>query len=128
MEISTILTLMGVCVAIVSGVATIITIVVGGYALYIQNVLAKRSKQEFQESFNKMLDEVSKDPLILEKFMDSIVQRHEFKNRFLELIHVEIENILQNKDDFQDLHIKQMCDINQNIKRKFQLKGKSDET
>lgn len=128
MEISTILTLMGVCVAIVSGVATIITIVVGGYALYIQNVLAKRSKQEFQESFNKMLDEVSKDPLILEKFMDSIVQRHEFKNRFLELIHVEIENILQNKDDFQDLHIKEMCDINQNIKRKFQLKGKSDET
>lgn len=66
--------------------------------------------------------------LILEKFMDSIVQRHEFKNRFLELIHVEIENILQNKDDFQDLHIKEMCDINQNIKRKFQLKGKSDET
>lgn len=128
MEISTILTLMGVCVAIVSGVATIITIVVGGYALYIQNVLAKRSKQEFQESFNKMLDEVSKDPLILEKFMDSIVQRHEFKNRFLELIHVEIENILQNKDDFEDLHIKEMCDINQNIKRKFQLKGKSDET
>lgn len=127
MQTSEILTLMGVCVAIISGVATIITIGVGGYALYIQNVLAKRSKQEFQESFNKMLDEVSKDPSILDKFIDSIVQRDEFKNHFLELIHVEIKNILQSKDDFQNLDIKEMRDINENTKRQFQLKGKSNE-
>lgn len=62
METSTLMTMMGITITVIGTVATLITIVIGGYALLLQKALSKKSKQEFKEHFDKMLDNASKDP------------------------------------------------------------------
>lgn len=97
MNTGEVVSLMGTTIAGIGVVATLITIFVGGYAIHLQRVLSKQSKQEFKEHFDKMLDSVSRDPLVLQNFIKCIVERDEFKERFLELIRTETENILDSR-------------------------------
>lgn len=97
MDNSTLITVMGVCIAIITGIATIITLVVGFYAIYLQRTLVNKTKQEFQEHFHKMLDMASQDPSVLQNFIKCVVEKEEFKDRFLELIRIETENILDSR-------------------------------
>ena len=45
-----------------------------------------------------MLDKVSNNPEVLEKFIQNVIEKEEFKNRFLNLIEIEIENILDSRE------------------------------
>lgn len=98
METTTIMTMMGITITVIGAVATIITIAVGGYALYLQINLSKKTNEEFNKHFYKMLDKVSNNPEVLEKFIQNVIEKDEFKNRFLNLIEIEIENILDSRE------------------------------
>ena len=119
METSTLMTMMGITITVIGTVATLITIVIGGYALLLQKALSKKSKQEFKEHFDKMLDNASKDPAVLEKFIQCVIEKDEFKNRFLALIKNEIENVLDSRHNMGALK----NDDNEDIKSQFQQKG-----
>lgn len=98
MGTTTIMTMMGITITVIGAVATIITIAVGGYALYLQINLSKKTNEEFNKHFYKMLDKVSNNPEVLEKFIQNVIEKDEFKNRFLNLIEIEIENILDSRE------------------------------
>lgn len=98
METTSLMTMMGITITVIGAVATIITIAVGGYALYLQINLSKKTNEEFNKHFYKMLDKVSNNPEVLEKFIQNVIEKEEFKNRFLNLIEIEIENILDSRE------------------------------
>ncbi|TXJ38175.1 hypothetical protein EPJ70_08790 [Brachyspira aalborgi] len=98
METTSLMTMMGITITVIGAVATIITIAVGGYALYLQINLSKKTNEEFNNYFYKMLDKVSNNPEVLEKFIQNVIEKEEFKNRFLHLIEIEIENILDSRE------------------------------
>lgn len=98
METTSLMTMMGITITVIGAVATIITIAVGGYALYLQINLSKKTNEEFNKHFYKMLDKVSNNPEVLEKFIQNVIEKEEFKNRFLHLIEIEIENILDSRE------------------------------
>ncbi len=121
---SEVASLMGVTITGIGVVATIITLVIGGYAIYLQRTLSKQNSEEFKEKFNKILDNASENPLVLEKFIQCIVEIEEFKNRFLNLIQNEIENVLDSRQVI-NTDISQNDDIieeNNNIKSQFKEK------
>lgn len=101
MNTGEVVSLMGTTIAGIGVVATLITIVVGGYAIYLQRALSKQSKLEFKEQVDKMLSTASKDPMILENFIKCIVEKDEFKERFLDLIRTETENILDSRQTIE---------------------------
>lgn len=121
-ETSTLMTMMGITITVIGVVATLITIVIGCYALLLQKVLSKKSEQEFKEHFDKMLDNASKDPAVLEKFIQCVIEKDEFKNRFLALIKNEIENVLDSRHNI-DIIDALKNDDNEDIKSQFQQKG-----
>lgn len=98
METTSLMTMMGITITVIGAVATIITIAVGGYALYLQINLSKKTNEEFNKHFYKMLDKVSNNPEVLEKFIQNVIEKEEFKNSFLHLIEIEIENILDSRE------------------------------
>ncbi|WP_302366950.1 hypothetical protein [Brachyspira aalborgi] len=98
METTSLMTMMGITITVIGAVATIITIAVGGYALFLQINLSKKTNEEFNNYFYKMLDKVSNNPEVLEKFIQNVIEKEEFKNRFLHLIEIEIENILDSRE------------------------------
>lgn len=98
METTSLMTMMGITITVIGAVATIITIAVGGYALYLQINLSKKTNEEFNKHFYRMLDKVSNNPEVLEKFIQNVIEKEEFKNRFLHLIEIEIENILDSRE------------------------------
>lgn len=98
METTSLMTMMGITITVIGAVATIITIAVGGYALYLQINLSKKTNEEFNKHFYKMLDKVSNNSEVLEKFIQNVIEKEEFKNRFLHLIEIEIENILDSRE------------------------------
>lgn len=98
METTTIMTMMGITITVIGAVATIMTIIIGGYAIYLQRSLSKKTNEEFIEHFENMLDNVSNNPQILERFIQSVIEKDEFKNCFLSLIEIEIENILDSRE------------------------------
>lgn len=121
LNIGEVASLMGVTIATIGVIATLITIFVGGYAIYLQITLRKKTKQEFKEHFDAMLNMASKDPIILENFIEYIVKKEEFKNRFLDLIRTEMENILDSRRVLE----KQECESlkeEQNVQNQFQGK------
>lgn len=111
----TLIAIVGVSVAIVSGIATLLTLVFGFYSVKIQWDLRKKTENEFNERFENMLNEVSNNPSVLEKFINNIVEKEEFKNRFLALIKDEIENVL----DARELEYKKNAD---KVRLQFQQK------
>lgn len=121
-ETSTLMTMMGITITVIGVVATLITIVIGGYALLLQKALSKKSEQEFKEHFDKMLDNASKDPAVLEKFIQCVIEKDEFKNRFLALIKNEIENVLDSRLNINIIDALKNDD-NEDIKSQFQQKG-----
>lgn len=100
METSTLMTIIGVCVAIITGIATILALFIGIYAIILQKSLIKRNKHELQEYLEKLLKSTIDDPIIFNKFIDSIINKDEFKNKFLTLIETEIENMLETRETF----------------------------
>lgn len=98
METTSLMTMMGITITVIGAVATIITIAVGGYALYLQINLSKKTNEEFNKHFYKMLDKVSNNLEVLEKFIQNVIEKEEFKNSFLHLIEIEIENILDSRE------------------------------
>lgn len=98
METTTIMTMMGITITVIGTVATIMTIIIGGYTIYLQINLSKKTNEEFNKHFYKMLDKVSNNPEVLEKFIQNVIEKDEFKNRFLNLIEIEIENILDSRE------------------------------
>ncbi|MCE3037471.1 hypothetical protein LW135_06510 [Helicobacter sp. faydin-H20] len=102
MSQDTLITIVGVSVGLVSGIATLLTLVFGIYSMKIQWDLRKKTRNEFNEHFQNMLNKASSNPGVLEKFIDNIVEKEEFKNRFLALIKDEIENILDSRDILKD--------------------------
>ena len=100
METSTLMTIIGVCVAIITGIATILALFIGIYAIILQKSLTKRNKHELQEYLEKLLKSTTDDPTIFNKFIDNIINKDEFKNKFLTLIETEIENILEVRETF----------------------------
>lgn len=101
MDNETLISTMGVCIALITGIATIITLAVGCYAIYLQTALVQKTKREFKEHFDEMLDGASKDPMILENFIKCIVEKDEFKNRFLSLMRTEMENLLDSRQTLE---------------------------
>lgn len=53
-----------------------------------------------QEYLEKLLKSTTDDPIIFNKFIDSIINKDEFKNKFLTLIETEIENMLETRETF----------------------------
>lgn len=53
-----------------------------------------------QEYLEKLLKSTTDDPIIFNKFIDSIISKDEFKNKFLTLIETEIENMLETRETF----------------------------
>lgn len=100
METSTLMTIIGVCVAIITGIATILALFIGIYAIILQKSLIKRNKHKLQEYLEKLLKSTTDDPIIFNKFIDSIINKDEFKNKFLTLIETEIENMLETRETF----------------------------
>lgn len=98
MTIENLMTMISIAITVIGAVATIITIAVGGYALYLQINLSKKTNEEFNKHFYKMLDKVSNNPEVLERFIQNVIEKEEFKNRFLNLIEIEIENILDSRE------------------------------
>lgn len=98
MTIENLMTMISIAITVIGAVATIITIAVGGYALYFQINLSKKTNEEFNKHFYKMLDKVSNNPEVLERFIQNVIEKEEFKNRFLNLIEIEIENILDSRE------------------------------
>ena len=98
MTIENLMTMISITITVIGAVATIITIAVGGYALYLQINLSKKTNEEFNKYFYKMLDKVSNNPEVLERFIQNVIEKEEFKNRFLNLIEIEIENILDSRE------------------------------
>lgn len=93
--------LMGVTISAMGVFIAITTIVVSCVAIYIQKSSIKKNEQEFKEHFDKMLDKASKDPLVLQNFIKCIVEKDEFKERFLDLIRTETENILDSRQTIE---------------------------
>lgn len=56
---------------------------------------------------------------VLEKFIQCVIEKDEFKNRFLALIKNEIENVLDSRHNMGALK----NDDNEDIKSQFQQKG-----
>lgn len=93
--------LMGVTISAMGVFIAITTIVVSCVAIYIQKSSIKKNEQEFKDHFDKMLDKASKDPLVLQNFIKCIVEKDEFKERFLDLIRTETENILDSRQTIE---------------------------
>ncbi|RDU70103.1 hypothetical protein CQA62_01455 [Helicobacter cholecystus] len=94
---SEVASLMGITISAMGVFIAITTIVVSCVAIYIQKSSIKKNEQEFKEHFDKMLDTVSQNPMVLENFIKCIVEKDEFKKRFLDLIRTETENILDSR-------------------------------
>ncbi|PAF49184.1 hypothetical protein BKH41_03630 [Helicobacter sp. 12S02232-10] len=103
MDTSAILTTMTVCIAIITGVATIVTLGVGGYGFYFQKMLTKKTDDEFKKHFDSALDKIAEDSSVLDHFITKIIKKEEFKSRFLGLIESDIERIGLIEDDIQKI-------------------------
>lgn len=116
LSISEVVSLMGVTIAGIGVCATLITIGVSLYAIITQRALSKRLESEFKTKFDDMLVKIVDDPAKLEQFVEMVVNKEQFKERFLVLMQVEIENILDSREN------KQEKDIDKKTKELFKEK------
>lgn len=98
MELSTLTSVAGWSVSAVSGSVTIMAVFIAVYAAILQKSMSKKLKEEIAEKAHNKLDKALKNPSILKSFINTIVENDEFKNRFSNLIDVQIENILDSRD------------------------------
>lgn len=117
LTISEVVSLMGVTIAGIGVCATLITIGVSLYAIITQRALSKRLESEFKTKFDDMLMKIADDPVKLEQFIEMVVSKEQFKERFLGLMQVEIENILDSREN-----IKQDKNDDKETKELFQAK------
>ncbi|MWV61664.1 hypothetical protein DCO58_08355 [Helicobacter saguini] len=101
LTISEVVSLMGVTIAGIGVCATLITIGVSLYAIITQRALSKRLESEFKTKFDDMLMKIADDPVKLEQFIEMVVSKEQFKERFLGLMQIEIENILDSRENFK---------------------------
>lgn len=127
MEIPTLIGIAGWSVATISALATIVTIVIAGFGIYFQKSLSKTTKNEITEKAKKELKKVLEDPKSLDEFTKIVIESENFKNRLMDLIDTEVNNVIESREtlnnskDKIDLNTKNR-DSNGRIKEIFSEK------
>lgn len=127
MEIPTLIGIAGWSVATISALATIVTIVIAGFGIYFQKSLSKTTKNEITEKAKKELKKVLEDPKSLDEFTKIVIESENFKNRLIDLIDTEVNNVIESREtlnnskDKIDLNTKNR-DSNGRIKEIFSEK------
>lgn len=62
-------------------------------------IFNKKKQTRIARVFRK-ITQIYNSPIIFNKFIDSIINKDEFKNKFLTLIETEIENMLETRETF----------------------------
>lgn len=127
MEIPTLIGIAGWSIATISALATIVTIVIAGFGIYFQKSLSKTTKNEITEKAKKELKKVLEDPKSLDEFTKIVIESENFKNRLMDLIDTEVNNVIESREtlnnskDKIDLNTKNR-DSNGRIKEIFSEK------